>query len=75
LAAAVRLGAMLKVTPRYAGDLSPVDPARLLFGTDLPGTRSPRRFEPADLQRVAHAPVEENARDWYRATSRRSSRR
>jgi hypothetical protein len=66
LAAAVRLGAMVKATPRFAGDLSAVDPARLLFGTDLPGTRSPGRFEPADLDRVAHVPVADNARAWYR---------
>jgi hypothetical protein len=66
LAAAVRLGAMVKATPRYAGDLSAVEPARLLFGTDLPSTRSPRRFEPADLERVAHVPVADNARAWYR---------
>jgi hypothetical protein len=67
LAAAVRLDAMVKATPRFAGDLSGVDAARLVFGTDLPGTRSPRRFEPADLDRVAAvAPVAENARAWYR---------
>lgn len=66
LAVAARLGAMVKATPRYAGDLSAVDPARLLFGTDLPGTRAPRRFEPADLERVAHVPVADNARAWYR---------
>ena len=66
LAAAVRLGATVKATPRFAGDLSAVDPARLLFGTDLPGCRSPRRFEPADLGRVAHVAVADNARAWYR---------
>jgi hypothetical protein len=66
LAAAVRLGAMVKATPRYAGDLSAVDPAKLLFGTDLPGTRSPRRFAPSDLDRVAAVPVADNARAWYR---------
>ena len=63
LAVAVRLGAMVKATPRFAGDLGTVDPARVLFGTDLPGTRSPRRFEPADLEL---APVTDNARAWYR---------
>jgi hypothetical protein len=68
LAAAVRLGAMVKATPRVDGDLRAVDPARLLFGTDLPGTRAPRRFVPADLERVAAvAPVADNARAWYRA--------
>jgi hypothetical protein len=63
LAAAVRLGAMVKATPRYRGDLRAVEPEAVLFGTDLPGTRSPRRFEPADLRA---APVADNARAWYR---------
>jgi Amidohydrolase len=67
LAVAVRLGAMVKATPRYDGDLTAVDPAKLLFGTDLPGTRAPRPFEPADRERVARvAPVDENARALYR---------
>jgi hypothetical protein len=67
LAAAARLGAMVKATPRFAGDLRAVDPSRLLFGTDLPGTRSARRFALADLERVAAvAPVADNARAWYR---------
>ena len=34
-----------------------------LSGTDLPGTRSPLRFEPADLQT---APLAADARAWYR---------
>jgi predicted TIM-barrel fold metal-dependent hydrolase len=67
LAAAARLGALVKATPRYAGDLGAVPPEKVLFGTDLPATRSPRRFEPADLDRVAAvAPVADNARAWYR---------
>jgi hypothetical protein len=69
LAAAVRLGAMVKATPRFEGDLRSVDPERLLFGTDLPGTRAPRRFRPADLERVrevAPAALADNARRWYR---------
>jgi hypothetical protein len=67
LAVAVRLGAMVKATPRFDGDLRAIDPAKLLFGTDLPGTRAPRAFAPADLQRVAKvAPVADNARAWYR---------
>jgi hypothetical protein len=69
LAAAVRLGAMVKATPRYDGDLRAVDPAKLLFGTDLPGTRAPRRFTPADLERVreiAPAALDANPRAWYR---------
>jgi hypothetical protein len=72
LAAAVRLGAMVKATPRFDGDLRAVDPARLLFGTDLPGTRAPRPFEPADLERVrAIAPeaLDANPRAWYRLTA------
>ena len=54
---------MVTATPRFAGDVGTVDPAHLLFGTDLPGTRSPRRFEPADLERASLA---DNARAWYR---------
>jgi hypothetical protein len=68
LTTAVRLGAMVKATPRFAGDLRSVDPANLLFGTDLPGTRAPRRFERADLDRVAQitpAALDANARAWY----------
>jgi predicted TIM-barrel fold metal-dependent hydrolase len=69
LAAAVRLGAMVKATPRFAGDLRAVAPDKLLFGTDLPGTRADRPFEPADLERVARlvpAALVHNARAWYR---------
>jgi predicted TIM-barrel fold metal-dependent hydrolase len=69
LAAAVRLGAMAKATPRFVGDLSAVAPEKLLFGTDLPGTRAPRRFEPGDLERVARvapAALADNALAWYR---------
>jgi predicted TIM-barrel fold metal-dependent hydrolase len=69
LAAAVRLGAMVKATPRFEGDLRAVAPDRLLFGTDLPGTRARRRFAPADLDRVAAvapAALADNARAWYR---------
>ena len=63
LACAVRLGAMVKATPRFTADLAGLDPARVLFGTDLPGTRSPRRFGPVDLQT---APLAADARAWYR---------
>jgi predicted TIM-barrel fold metal-dependent hydrolase len=69
LAAAVRLGAMVKATPRYDGDLRAVPPERLLFGSDLPGTRTSRRFSPAHVERVAAvAPqaLADNARAWYR---------
>ena len=51
LAAAVRLGAIVKATPRFEGDLRAVPPDKLLFGTDLPGTRARRRFASADLER------------------------
>jgi len=60
LAAAVRLGAWVKVTPRYEGDVRAVDPDKLLFGTDLPATRSPRRFTLSDLERVPPAALDEN---------------
>jgi predicted TIM-barrel fold metal-dependent hydrolase len=48
--------------------LRAIDPAALLFGTDLPGTRARRPFEPADLELVAElAPqaLGENARALY----------
>ena len=69
LAAAVRLGAVVKATPRFEGDLRAVPPDKLLFGTDLPGTRARRRFASADLERVAAiapAALADNARAWYR---------
>ena len=65
LAAAVRLGAWVKLTPRYEGDVRAVDPDRLLFGTDLPATRSPRRFTTADLERVPEAALDANPRRLY----------
>ena len=65
LATAVRLGAMVKATPRFKGDLRTVDPERVMFGSDLPGTRTDRVFEPADLELPAAALVD-NARAWYR---------
>jgi predicted TIM-barrel fold metal-dependent hydrolase len=70
-----RLGCMVKATGfgRVALDveatLRALDPDRLLFGTDLPGTRARRPFEPADLELVAKiAPqaLADNARAWYR---------
>ena len=69
LAAAVRLGALVKATPRFEGDLRAVPTDKLLFGTDLPGTRARRRFAPSDLERVAAiapAALVDNARAWYR---------
>jgi predicted TIM-barrel fold metal-dependent hydrolase len=69
LAAAARLGAHVKATPRFEGDLRSVPPDKLLFGTDLPGTRARRRFAPSDIERVAAiapAALADNARAWYR---------
>jgi predicted TIM-barrel fold metal-dependent hydrolase len=64
LAAAIRLGAMVKVTPRFAGDWRAVPPDKLMFGSDLPGTRTPNRFEAVpDLPAAALA---DNAIAWYR---------
>jgi predicted TIM-barrel fold metal-dependent hydrolase len=70
-----RLGCMVKATGFGRVDfdveatLRALDPDRLMFGTDLPGTRARRPFEPADLELVtAIAPqaLAENARAWYR---------
>jgi predicted TIM-barrel fold metal-dependent hydrolase len=70
-----RLGSMVKATGfgRVELDveaaLRALDPDKLLFGTDLPGTRARRPFEPADLELVAAvAPqaLANNAREWYR---------
>lgn len=51
-----------------------IDPAALMFGTDLPGTRAPRPFTPGDVDLVADAVGEDldrvlfaNAFEWYRA--------
>lgn len=50
-----------------------VDPGALLFGTDLPGTRAPRRFVPDDIELLADAVggdldrvLTGNAEQWYR---------
>ncbi|MFC7957608.1 amidohydrolase family protein [Rhodococcoides kroppenstedtii] len=50
-----------------------VSPESLMFGSDLPGTRARRRFEPADLDVIAEAVGGDlqavlvgNARAWYR---------
>ena len=70
-----RLGCMVKATGFGRVDLDveatlrALDPAKLMFGTDLPGTRARRPFEPADLELVAAiAPqaLADNARAWYR---------
>jgi len=70
-----RLGAHVKasgfgrVELDVEATLRALDPDRLMLGTDLPGTRARRTFEPADLELVAAiAPqaLAENARAWYR---------
>lgn len=81
-----RLGCMVKATGFGRVDLDveatlrALDPDKLLFGTDLPGTRARRPFTPADLELVAAiAPqaLSDNARAWYRqgTSGPRSSRR
>jgi hypothetical protein len=66
LATAVRLGAMVKATPRVDGDLEAVPPEKLLYGTDLPGTRTDRTFTPSRLDAIPDAARVANARAWYR---------
>lgn len=70
-----RLGCMVKATGfgrvrvDVATTLRAIDPSRLLFGTDLPGTRARRPFEPRDLDLVASiapAALADNARALYR---------
>jgi predicted TIM-barrel fold metal-dependent hydrolase len=69
-----RLGAHVKATGFGRVDLDveaalrALDPAKLLFGTDLPGTRARRPFDPADLElvaAVAPAALADTARAWY----------
>jgi predicted TIM-barrel fold metal-dependent hydrolase len=67
--------------------IAAVDPTALLFGTDLPGTRARRSFEPADrdlVAAVAPLALADNALAWYRprawssaptVSRRRSTRR
>lgn len=49
--------------------IAAVDPAALMFGTDLPSTRAPRPFDPADLDTVREAAgpaaLGDNARAFY----------
>jgi predicted TIM-barrel fold metal-dependent hydrolase len=70
-----RLGCMVKASGFGRVDLDvehtlrALDPDKLMFGTDLPGTRARRPFVPADLELVAVvAPqaLADNARAWYR---------
>jgi predicted TIM-barrel fold metal-dependent hydrolase len=69
-----RHGAMVKasgfgrVELDVAATIRRIDPTALMFGTDLPGTRARRPFEPADLElvrRLSPRALEENARAWY----------
>lgn len=54
--------------------IASIDPAALLFGTDLPSTRAPRPFTPADLDLLrdalgpdlARRALWDNALAWYR---------
>jgi predicted TIM-barrel fold metal-dependent hydrolase len=70
-----RLGCMVKATGfgrvelDVEATLRALDPDRLMFGTDLPGTRARRPYDSADLELVASiAPqaLAENALTWYR---------
>jgi predicted TIM-barrel fold metal-dependent hydrolase len=65
--------------PSVLRTIAAVEPSALLFGTDLPGTRARRAFEPADLDlvgEIAPAALAANALAWYcRPTSPRSSPR
>ena len=70
-----RLGCMVKATGfgrvrlDVEATLRALDPDKLLFGTDLPGTRARRPFERRDLELVAEiAPqaLADNARALYR---------
>jgi hypothetical protein len=74
LAAAIRLGAMVKATPRFKGDLRAVEPDRVMFGSDLPGTRTDRVYEPADLD-LPPAALADNAIAWYRPRDGAGERR
>ena len=55
-------------------DIDRANPEALMFGTDLPGTRAPRPFQPDDLERLGNLLDEEalqralwhNARRFYR---------
>ena len=69
-----RLGAHVKATGFGRAELDveatlrALDPAKLLFGTDLPGTRARRPFDPADLELVATVAPQataDNARAFY----------
>jgi predicted TIM-barrel fold metal-dependent hydrolase len=80
----VERGAKVKATgfgrvdldvPKTLRAITAVDPGALLLGTDLPGTRAPRPFHPADLnllhEVVDPATLDATARAWYRPASQR----
>jgi predicted TIM-barrel fold metal-dependent hydrolase len=66
LATAVRLGAMVKATPRVTLDARAVPPDHLMFGTDLPGTRTDRTFSRDVIAGITNSALVDNARAWYR---------
>jgi hypothetical protein len=66
LAAAVRLGAMVKLTPRVTLDAGAVAPDHLMYGTDLPGTRTDRTFSLDVIPAITNSALVDNARAWYR---------
>lgn len=49
---ATRFGASDHDVAKTLREIAATNPAALLFGTDLPGTRAPRPFEPRDLELV-----------------------
>ncbi|TCK00438.1 amidohydrolase family protein [Nocardia alba] len=58
-----------------------VNPAALMFGSDLPGSRAGRPFEERDVDLISqvvgtdiHAVLEDNAREFYRLPARRRPR-
>lgn len=60
--------------PRALRAIAAINPDALLFGTDLPSTRAPRPFSPADLalvqetlgEQLARRALFDNALAWYR---------
>lgn len=49
---ATRFGALSHDIPAALREIAAANPGALLFGTDLPGTRAPRVYEPRDLELV-----------------------
>jgi predicted TIM-barrel fold metal-dependent hydrolase len=67
---ATRFGASDHDVPATLRAIAAANPAALLFGTDLPGTRSPRPYRPQDLELVLEIAGERaiftNAAETYR---------